>query len=292
MSEMAQTADHVVIIGRGRLIADAPMSRLLERASGVMTKVRSPEIAPIVEAAQAAGCEVVPADDGAVIIKGWSARFVGEEASSQGWVLYELTPLQRSLEEVYMELTESAVEFQALKRTDGASQAASEAADVVMGSAANAPSSHDSPRSSTGPEPDSTGAEIADEHDSTGVATAAEPDSARPATPPEPDWARPATPPEPPRRSPRPSAKPAPAPATATLSTLANGHGAGHGAEVRSQATPESTVGGSDPLGSGRSSSDQAVAERPEPEQTGAATAQGVDSDSPQAKPRRAWVEE
>ncbi len=113
MSEMALTADRVVIIGRGRLIADARMSELISRASGVVTEVRSPDRGAIAEAARAAGHTVTNTDNGMISITGWSSEAVGEEAARRGWVLHELRPVQRSLEEVYMELTTSAVEFHA-----------------------------------------------------------------------------------------------------------------------------------------------------------------------------------
>lgn len=113
MSEMALTADHVIIIGRGRLIADSPMGDLIAKASGVVTKVRSPNASEIADAATSAGWSAKLGDDGSLTITGLSCQVVGDEAARRGWVLHELTPLQRSLEDVYMELTDSAQEFHA-----------------------------------------------------------------------------------------------------------------------------------------------------------------------------------
>jgi ABC-2 type transport system ATP-binding protein len=113
MSEMALTADRVIIIGRGRLIADAAMSDLIDQASGLVTKVRSPNIAEIVNTVTHSGRTAQPNDDGTVSITGVTAEAIGEEAARRGWVLYELTPVRRSLEDVYLELTSGAQEFHA-----------------------------------------------------------------------------------------------------------------------------------------------------------------------------------
>ena len=119
MSEMAMTADHVIIIGRGQLIADSPMSDLIARASGQVTKVRSPDTAEILAMA-AEGWRVSDGGDGTLTVTGMDSSVIGETAARRGWVLHELSPVQRSLEDVYMELTESAVEF----HTDHPDQAA------------------------------------------------------------------------------------------------------------------------------------------------------------------------
>jgi len=111
MSEMAMTADHIIIIGRGRLISDSPMSDLIERASGRVLKVRSPDAAQIREVVTRSGRTVTDTDDGAILISGLSAEAIGKEAMRREWTLYELTPVQRSLEDIYMELTNSSQEF-------------------------------------------------------------------------------------------------------------------------------------------------------------------------------------
>ena len=111
MSEMALTADHIIIIGRGRLITDSPMSDLIDRASGKVVKLRSPDAVQIREVVARSGRTVTDTDDGALLISGLSAEAVGKEAARRGWTLYELTPVQRSLEDIYMELTDSSQEF-------------------------------------------------------------------------------------------------------------------------------------------------------------------------------------
>jgi len=116
MSEMSMIADHIIIIGRGRLISDSPMSDLIERASGRVIKVRSPDAAQIREVVSRSGRTVTDTEDGAIMISGLSPEAVGKEAARRGWVLYELTPVQRSLEDVYMELTDSAQEFRTESR--------------------------------------------------------------------------------------------------------------------------------------------------------------------------------
>ena len=118
MSEMASTADHVIIIGKGQLIADAPMSDLIERVSGLATKVRSPQAGEIASVVLASGRKVHDGRDGSITISGLTAGAIGEEAARRGWILHELTPLQRSLEDVYMELTESSQEFQSFQEVD------------------------------------------------------------------------------------------------------------------------------------------------------------------------------
>ena len=147
MSEMALTADHLIIIGKGRLIADSPMAELIAQVSGVMTRVRSPQIAEIMEMT-AFGWKITDDGDGSVTVAGVDAAAVGEEAARRGWVLHELTPVQRSLEDVYMELTDSAVEFQ----TSGTSDAMSHAIEIASTTAAPAAATIPEPVAAVRPE--------------------------------------------------------------------------------------------------------------------------------------------
>ncbi|ROS61586.1 ABC-2 type transport system ATP-binding protein [Frigoribacterium sp. PhB160] len=114
MSEMAQTADHLIVLGRGRVLADAPVSTVIAQASGDGVRVRSPHLAQLSELLRAR-TEVVATttDDGALDLRGVTAAQVGEAAAAQGIVLHELTPLVRSLEEAYMTLTQDSVEYHA-----------------------------------------------------------------------------------------------------------------------------------------------------------------------------------
>jgi ABC-2 type transport system ATP-binding protein len=120
MSEMALTADHIIIIGRGRLIADSPMSDLIEQASGMLTMVRSPHASQIVESVIKSGRSARNVGDGTISIRGLTAQAIGEEASRRGWILHELTPIHRSLEDIYLELTNSAQEFHTASHWDQA----------------------------------------------------------------------------------------------------------------------------------------------------------------------------
>ena len=104
MSEMSIIADQLIIIDSGRLVADTPMSDLIEKASGLVTKVRSPQVSEIVETIIRSGRVVKNGGDGSISIIGLTAEAIGQEATRRGWVLYELTPIRRSLEDIYLEM--------------------------------------------------------------------------------------------------------------------------------------------------------------------------------------------
>ena len=109
MGEMALTADHVVVIGRGRLIADTTMSEMLERFQhGVLVRAAAQRtLADVLRADGASVCE----EDGGLSVRGLSATRIGELALSRGIALSELTPRSASLEEAFLELTEESREF-------------------------------------------------------------------------------------------------------------------------------------------------------------------------------------
>ncbi|HVS84589.1 MAG TPA: ATP-binding cassette domain-containing protein [Gaiellaceae bacterium] len=113
MSEMALTADHLIVIGRGRLIADTSVDDFVARASENVVLVRSPELERLRELL--AGPEVTfgVGERGALEVHGLTAEQVGETAAEHGISLHELTPQQASLEEAFMELTRGEVEFAA-----------------------------------------------------------------------------------------------------------------------------------------------------------------------------------
>jgi ABC-2 type transport system ATP-binding protein len=121
MSEMAVTADHLVVIGRGRLIADCSTQEFIQRSSERSVLVRSPDRARLRELITSEGGTVqdaVGADgdggdgDGAgMVVTGLAAPRIGELAASAGLVLHELTPRLASLEEAFMELTADSVEY-------------------------------------------------------------------------------------------------------------------------------------------------------------------------------------
>jgi len=112
MSEMALTADHLVVIGRGRLIAAMPVSDFIAQSSGQFVRVRSPRVDQLVRQIQDAGGHAVDDGDGAVRVTGISAGAIGDLAAAAGIALHELSPQSASLEEVFMELTYDSVEFQ------------------------------------------------------------------------------------------------------------------------------------------------------------------------------------
>ncbi len=111
MSEMALTADHLVVIGRGKLIADCSTTEFIDRSSRRAVLVRTPDTDRLTEAVTAEGGQVVPAADGALTVTGLEARRIGELAAAQRVVLHELTPQLASLEEAFMELTADSLEY-------------------------------------------------------------------------------------------------------------------------------------------------------------------------------------
>jgi ABC-2 type transport system ATP-binding protein len=111
MSEMALTADHLIVIGRGRLIADTSVDEFVRRASGSVTRVRSPEATRLRELVLGPDVTVTSEEPGSIEIAGLTTEQVGEIAAANGIVLHELTPQQASLEEAFMELTRGDVEF-------------------------------------------------------------------------------------------------------------------------------------------------------------------------------------
>ena len=113
MSEMALTADHLIVIGRGKLIADTSVDDFVARASQKVVVVRSPELERLRTEVAAAGVTFADAERGALEVHGLTAEQIGETAAAAGIVLHELTPQQASLEEAFMNLTRDEVEFAA-----------------------------------------------------------------------------------------------------------------------------------------------------------------------------------
>jgi len=110
MSEMALTADHLIVVGRGRLIADLPMQELTARASRDVV-VRTPDPSALVERLVSPEVSVSAVDREQLRISGLSAAKIGEVAHLHGVVLHELRPQSASLEEAFMELTRDSVEY-------------------------------------------------------------------------------------------------------------------------------------------------------------------------------------
>jgi ABC-2 type transport system ATP-binding protein len=114
MSEIAQTADHLVVIGRGRLIADKSVDEVVAQASlEAAVHVRSPQAAELAEALARPSVKVERLGSELLVVHGLSSRAIGEAAAHAGLVLHELTPQQTTLEEAFMALTGDAVEYHA-----------------------------------------------------------------------------------------------------------------------------------------------------------------------------------
>jgi ABC-2 type transport system ATP-binding protein len=113
MSEMALTAEHVIVIGRGRLMADLAMADLIAQASTNVVAVRSPQADRL--RAALAGPDVTVSSGGLDMLEvtGLTAPQIGERARELGVALHELTPRQASLEEAFMEMTRSEIEYHA-----------------------------------------------------------------------------------------------------------------------------------------------------------------------------------
>jgi ABC-2 type transport system ATP-binding protein len=112
MAEMENTADHLIVIGRGKLIADCSMSEFIARSSGAAVRVRTPMADELVKAVTAEGAATTT-EDGAIEVRGMTAEAVGDIAFEQGIRLHELAVVHASLEEAFMELTASSVEYHA-----------------------------------------------------------------------------------------------------------------------------------------------------------------------------------
>ncbi|MEO5664382.1 MAG: ATP-binding cassette domain-containing protein [Nocardioides sp.] len=112
MHEIALMADHLVVIGRGRLIADCTPSELVARSGGEAVLVRTPDTDRLTRLLSARSA-TVDNEDGALLVSGLSATDIAELAASGGVVLHELTPRAASLEAAFMELTHDWVEYEA-----------------------------------------------------------------------------------------------------------------------------------------------------------------------------------
>ncbi len=114
MSEMEQTADHLIVIGRGRLIADTDVASFVaEASSGAPVRVRSPQLPQLAGALTSAGATRADRlDGGGLQVYGMTAEQIGELAAAQQIVLHELTPVQVSLEDAFMSITKESVEYQ------------------------------------------------------------------------------------------------------------------------------------------------------------------------------------
>jgi ABC-2 type transport system ATP-binding protein len=113
MSEMALTADRLIVIGRGKLIADAATDELIRTSAETHVRVRSPKADELAAALTSVGLSVDRAEGGALSVHGATTEQVGELAANRGIALHELTLQQATLEAAFMELTGESVDFHA-----------------------------------------------------------------------------------------------------------------------------------------------------------------------------------
>ncbi|WP_028813189.1 ABC transporter ATP-binding protein [Streptomyces flavidovirens] len=113
MSEMALTADHLVVIGQGRLLADTSMAGFIRENSRSYVRLRSPEQERLRDVMHEAGITAVSAANGSLEVDGVTSEQLGELAARHQLVLHELSPQQASLEEAFMRLTAESVEYHA-----------------------------------------------------------------------------------------------------------------------------------------------------------------------------------
>ena len=113
MSEMAMTAQHLIVIGRGRLIADTGMEEFVARAAPGVVRVRSTDPVALTALLRSRDGAVAEAGDGSLAVSGLTTDEVGRLAGAAGITLLELTAQQASLEEAFVDLTRDAVEFRA-----------------------------------------------------------------------------------------------------------------------------------------------------------------------------------
>ena len=113
MSEMALTADHLIMLGRGKVIANAPVSEIIGMAGTHRVRVRTPQAAQLAALLAQPDVTVTTDEPDLLEVSGISAGDIGEHAAGAGIVLHELTGVSASLEEAYLALTQDEVEYRA-----------------------------------------------------------------------------------------------------------------------------------------------------------------------------------
>jgi ABC-2 type transport system ATP-binding protein len=114
MAEIAQTAEHLIVVGRGRLIADTTVAEIVAHASrDSAVTVRSPQSTQLREALSGDGVVISSVERGRLEVHGLTAAQIGAAAARWGIELHELTPQQASLEDAFMRLTGDSVEYHA-----------------------------------------------------------------------------------------------------------------------------------------------------------------------------------
>jgi ABC-2 type transport system ATP-binding protein len=118
MSEMALTADELIVIGRGQLITSGPVTSVIARASGHSVLVRSPQATQLRRLLNRNGVTATSSEPGLLEVQGLEAADIGDRAAAAGIALHELTPHAASLEEAFLELTRDAVDYHGTTPTD------------------------------------------------------------------------------------------------------------------------------------------------------------------------------
>ena len=113
MSEMALTADHLVVIGRGRILADCSTSQFIAEHAASVVRVRSPQPGGVADLLRRHGLDVVVREDDELQVQGLDAPAIGELVGKSGLFLHELTLVRSSLEDAFMTLTADSVEYSA-----------------------------------------------------------------------------------------------------------------------------------------------------------------------------------
>ncbi|THA70421.1 ABC transporter ATP-binding protein [Streptomyces sp. A0958] len=120
MSEMALTADHLIVIGQGRLLADTSMADFIQENSRSYVRLRSPQRERLRDVLHEEGVVAVEAGDGALEVDGATTEDMGELAARHTIVLHELSAQRASLEEAFMQMTAGSVEYHAHSGPGGA----------------------------------------------------------------------------------------------------------------------------------------------------------------------------
>lgn len=118
MSEMQQTAEYLIVIGRGRVLADASMKDIVARASRDAVRLRSPQAVEFSRALTGPGVTVSSIDTTSLEVVGMTVENIAAAAAQSGIVLHELTPVSASLEDAYFELTNDEVEYRSTSISD------------------------------------------------------------------------------------------------------------------------------------------------------------------------------
>lgn len=122
MSEMAQTADHLLVIGRGRIITAGPIDEVITAATQVTVRVVTPNSGELAELLTARGATLTTVRRGELEVTNMTSAQIGDLAADRGLPLHELIPLRASLEDAYLALTRDDVEYRSETMTQGATR--------------------------------------------------------------------------------------------------------------------------------------------------------------------------